>query len=195
MLDQPIHAMNRQETMVSQATDVLKHEHDAILVALKILDQISNEARQGNVTSTDVTQFLGFLREFADTCHHGKEEGLLFPAMIEAGLPADGGPISVMLSEHEQGRALVAAMVNATEPAILSMKFSETATAYADHMRAHIEKENTVLFPMADRIVAPEVMEGLVSAFDRHEEEVMGSGRHEQLHDMLKALKAKYLDS
>jgi hemerythrin-like domain-containing protein len=187
--------MNQRETMVSQAIDVLKHEHDAILKALKILDQISDGARQGSAASADVMQFLGFLREFADTCHHGKEEGLLFPAMIEAGLPADGGPISVMLSEHEQGRALVAAMANATEPAMSPAKFSEAATAYAGHMRAHIEKENTVLFPMADRIVAPEVMDGLVSAFDRHEEEVMGSGRHEQLHDMLKDLKAKYLDS
>src|SRR3546814_20343123 len=94
------------------------------------------------------------------TCHHGKEEGLLFPAMIEAGLSADGGPISVMLSEHEQGRALVAAMANATEPAMSPAKFSEAAAAYADHMRAHIEKENPVLFPMADRIVAQEVMHG-----------------------------------
>src|SRR3546814_3155276 len=83
-------------------------------------------------------------------------------------------------------------MANATEPAMSPAKFSEAAAAYADHMRAHIEKENTVLFPMADRIVAPEVMHGLVSAFDRHEEEVMGSGRHEQLHDMLKELKVKY---
>src|SRR3546814_8480944 len=83
MLDHPIHAINQRETMVSQATDVLKHEHDAILMALKILDQISGEARQGNATSADVVQFLGFLREFVDTCHHGKEEGLLFPAMIE----------------------------------------------------------------------------------------------------------------
>src|SRR3546814_2098366 len=31
MLDHPIHAINQRETMVSQATDVLKHEHDAIL--------------------------------------------------------------------------------------------------------------------------------------------------------------------
>src|SRR3546814_5145013 len=113
------------------------------------------------ISSADVVQFLGFLREFVDTCHHGKEEGLLFPAMIEAGLPADGGPVSVMLSEHEQGRALVAAMANATEPAMLPAKFSEAAAAYAGHMRAHIEKENTVLFPMADRIVAPEEMDGL----------------------------------
>src|SRR3546814_17471193 len=113
--------------MVSQATDVLKHEHDAILMAIKILDQISDEARQGNATSTDVTHFLGFLREFADTCHHGKEEGLLFPAMIEAGLSADGGPISVMLSDHDKGRALVAALANATEPATSTAKFKKTA--------------------------------------------------------------------
>lgn len=181
--------------MVSQATDVLRHEHDAILMALRILDQISNETRQGNATSTDVGQFLGFLREFADTCHHGKEEGLLFPAMIEAGLPADGGPVSIMLAEHEQGRTLVAAMAAATEPSMSPVKFSDAAAAFTHHMRTHIEQENTVVFPMADRLVAPDVLEALVSAFERHEENVMGSGRHEQLHDMLKELKAKYLDA
>src|SRR3546814_10896795 len=74
MLDHPIHAINQRETMVSQATDVLKHEHDAILMAIKILDQISDEARQGNATSTDVTQFLGFMREFADQFTPRKNE-------------------------------------------------------------------------------------------------------------------------
>jgi len=180
---------------MSQATDVLRHEHEAILMALRILEQISNQARQGTATSADIRQFLGFLREFADTCHHGKEEGLLFPAMIDAGLPADGGPVSVMLSEHERGRALVAAMADAAEPTISPTRFADAAAAYVDHMKAHIEKENTVLFPMADRVVAPEVMDGLVAAFERHEEDVMGSGRHEQLHDMLRELKVKYLDS
>ena len=178
---------------MTQATDVLKHEHDAILMALRILDQIADEARRGNVTAMDVRSFLRFLREFADTCHHGKEEGLLFPAMIEAGLPAHGGPIAVMLSEHEQGRKLVAEMTNATEPSISPKKFSEAAAAYAAHMRAHIDKENTILFPMADRLVALEVMDDLVTAFEHHEEKVMGSGRHEQLHEMLKELKVKYL--
>ncbi len=179
---------------MSQAIDVLRHEHDAILMALKILDQISDEARQGKATSADVMRFLAFLREFADTCHHGKEEGLLFPAMIAAGQPAENGPISDMLSDHAQGRTLVAAMASATEPVMSPTTFAQAATAYTDHMRAHIETENTVLFPMADRIIAPAVMDGLVSAFERHEEEVMGSGRHEQLHDMLKELKAKYLE-
>src|SRR3546814_14752985 len=99
-------------------------------MAIKILDQIPDEARQGNATSTDVTQFLGFLREFADTCHHGKEEGLLFRAMIEAGLSADGGPISVMLSENEQVRAVVRAMAHATQPEIDMLKFSQGAVVF-----------------------------------------------------------------
>lgn len=178
---------------MSEAIDVLKHEHDAILMALKILDKISDEASRGNATSADVMRFLEFLREFADTCHHGKEEGLLFPAIVEAGLPEDGGLVSAMLSEHEQGRALVAAMADAADPVISPTQFSKAAIAYAAHMRAHIEKENTILFPMADRVVASGIMDGLVSAFERHEENVMGAGRHEQLHDMLKELKAKYL--
>lgn len=62
---------------MSQATDVLRHEHDAILLVLKILDKISDEVSVGK-------------REFSDTCHYGKEEGLLFPAIIEAGRPASG---------------------------------------------------------------------------------------------------------
>lgn len=179
---------------MSQATEVLRHEHDAILMALKILDQISTEARQGNATSADILQFLGFLREFADTCHHGKEEGLLFPAMVEAGLPAHDGSVSVMLSEHEHGRALVAAMAGAIESPTSPEQFSDLAAEYAHHMRNHIEKENTEIFPMADRMVASDVMDNLVAAFELHEEEVMGAGRHDELHDMLKEMKAKYLN-
>jgi hemerythrin-like domain-containing protein len=180
---------------MSPAIDVLRHEHDAILMSLEVLNQIAEEARQGNVTSSDVLSFLDFLREFADKCHHGKEEGLLFPAMIEAGLPKETGPISVMLTEHEQGRTLVAAMAGAVHPEIKPLEFSKAATAYITHLTAHIDKENTVLFPMADRIVAQHVMESLAPAFERHEEEVIGHGRHEQLHDMLKELKSKYLRS
>ncbi|MFA7440996.1 MAG: hemerythrin domain-containing protein [Sphingomonadaceae bacterium] len=180
---------------MSQATDILKHEHDAILLALKILEKIADEVSAGKTTADNVSTFLDLLREFSDTCHHGKEEDLLFPAMIEAGLPKEGGPVSVMLSEHEEGRTLIAAMAAATRPTMKPTEFSQAATAYIAHMRQHIDKENNVLFPMADQMVDRQVLDGLVPAFDRHEEEVMGHGRHEQLHDMLKELKSKYLDS
>ncbi|MGD0266766.1 MAG: hemerythrin domain-containing protein, partial [Candidatus Methylomirabilota bacterium] len=38
-------------------------------------------------------------------CHHGKEENLLFKTMVDRGFPRQGGPIAVMLHEHETGRS------------------------------------------------------------------------------------------
>lgn len=180
---------------MSAAIDVLRHEHDAILMALRILDRIAEHAGKGTLAPADAAAFLGFLREFADKCHHGKEEGLLFPAMIEAGLPPQGGPIAMMLNEHEEGRSLVAAMGKASEPALDSKAFVAAANAYSAHLRAHIEKENTVLFPMAEQVVPAEVLDGLTERFEQYEEEVIGHGRHEELHGMLKELKARYIDA
>src|SRR6218665_3437929 len=141
-----------QEQAVSKAIEVLRHEHDAILMALDILDRIVDEAKHGKIESGDAVSFVGFLKEFADKCHHGKEEGLLFPGMIGAGTPSEGGPISVMLEEHERGRALVAAMGGASDPVLRPEAFGDAAAAYMAHLRMHIEKENTVLFPLAERI-------------------------------------------
>ncbi|MEM3061405.1 MAG: hemerythrin domain-containing protein, partial [Candidatus Bathyarchaeia archaeon] len=60
-------------------------------------------------------QVLEFIKFFADKCHHGKEEDLLFPAMEEAGIPKGGGPIGMMLTEHAMGRGYVKAMSKAAE--------------------------------------------------------------------------------
>jgi len=182
-----------QEQAVSKAIEVLRHEHDAILMALDILDRIVDAAKHGRIDSEDAVSFVGFLKEFADKCHHGKEEGLLFPAMIGAGAPTEGGPVSVMLEEHERGRALVAAMVAACDPVLRPEAFGDAAAAYTAHLRMHIEKENTELFPLAERIIDPATLEALISKFEAHEEVVIGHGRHEELHDMLKAMKSKYL--
>lgn len=175
---------------MSEAIQVLRHEHEAILMALSILDRIAADAKGGEAAPQDIAAFIGFLREFADTCHHGKEEGLLFPALLAAGLPAEGGPVAVMLSEHAHGRELVGQMAQAAD----ADAFAAAAAAYGAHMRQHIDKENNVLFVMADQMIPAETLASLHAAFEQHEEKVMGHGRHEELHAMLKELKRKYLD-
>ena len=68
---------------MSQAIDDLRHEHDAILSALDILDSVEVAARQGTAATGDLAAFISFLKEFVDKCHHGKEEGMLFPALAK----------------------------------------------------------------------------------------------------------------
>ena len=95
-------------------TEELKQEHQGILLMLRILDRVAAKIESGEKTDVDhLEQIVEFLRVFADRCHHGKEEDLLFPAMEKAGIPRERGPIGVMLMEHEEGRGYIREMADA----------------------------------------------------------------------------------
>lgn len=184
---------------MSKAIDELKHEHEAILFSLGILEKLAGAARSGEKWERkDSRELVGFLKEFADTCHHGKEEGILFPAMEKAGVQGEGGPIGAMLQEHALGRERIRGMNAALEgsrdrEAFEREAFAREATGYIELLRQHIEKENTILFPMGEKVLSSEILEGLYTGFEEHEERVMGHGRHEELHAMLAEFEKRYL--
>ena len=178
---------------MSRAIEDLLHEHEAILFALKILANINRRLETASpVDSADLSAFVGFLQEFADKCHHGKEEGLLFPALADSGVQEVADPLGVLLQEHEEGRRWMAAMSAAIGPVVDAAAFIRAAQGYAALLQSHIGKENNVLFPMAERVLSPERLESLCEAFEKHESQVIGQGRHEELHALLKSLKSKY---
>lgn len=180
---------------MSKAIDDLKHEHEAILFTLKVMGKMKAVAEKGEVPDVDdAVALVGFLKEFADKCHHGKEEGILFPALEKAGIPGEGGPIGVMLQEHERGRALIREMDQAirkrpADPAA----FAKAVDSYVQLLSRHIEKENTVLFPMGERALSREELDAIYERFEEHEEKVIGAGRHEELHSLLDDFERKYL--
>ncbi len=178
---------------MNQATQTLRHEHEAITLGLKILARMEQRVNAEQITDIqDLSTMTDFLKTFADTCHHGKEEGILFPTLKDLDPKQTQGPIQGMLDEHAQGRQLLADMQSALQPTLKINAFHEAARAYAQLLLAHIEKENTVLFPMAERLLSPEQQTQLAHAFDAHEDQVMGPGQHEALHATLKKLLAKY---
>lgn len=179
---------------MSKAIEDLKKEHEAILFTLKILDKVVTLiGKREAVSREDMSDLINFLKEFADKCHHGKEEGILFPAMVSAGVPEKGGPIGVMLSEHATGRKLISSMSTAISDNVDYDSFAKLAAEYIGLLRNHIHKENNVLFPMAEKVRSGTKLEEIFTGFKEHEEKVIGKGRHEQLHAMLGKLNEKYL--
>lgn len=181
------------------ATELLKEEHRAIKLMLSILSEVSQrlEARE-KVDPQDLSQMVEFIRVFADRCHHGKEEDLLFPALEETGVPREGGPIGVMLVEHDEGRAYVRGLAEAVaryrsgeEEA--AKEIIENAWNYVNLLTQHIDKEDNILYVIADLHLSPEKQEALVKEFERVEEEKIGAGRHEEFHQLLHHLKRTYL--
>jgi len=143
--------MSEQRT----ATGMLREEHRLILEVLEVLQRILEKGQSGEWDADAMEECVAFFRLFADACHHGKEEDLLFPELEVRGMPKDSGPIAVMLFEHRQGRALVAQMAGALEGARAGeteplARFENAARAYIQLLRGHIHKEDNVLFNMAD---------------------------------------------
>lgn len=136
----------------------LVREHDVIVRVLDALEKEATHLESGrDVRREFFLEAIAFVREFADGVHHRKEEGILFPRMAAAGIPSEGGPIGVMLREHDQGRAHIRAMNDALPEAAAGSHPSrrtliDETRAYAGLLRAHIMKENLILFPMADRV-------------------------------------------
>lgn len=175
-----------------KATQQLKDEHEAILMMLKVMEKMAQQLKQGQKgAEKDMPAVVDFLRGFADRCHHGKEEEILFPAMEGAGIPRNGGPIGVMLHEHDAGRSLIKDMSAATSD-FDPEKLAQSMQDYIELLRTHIHKENEILFKMADQHIPSQQQEDIYERFEVLEEERMGAGQHEEYHRVLKRMAAQY---
>lgn len=182
-----------------KATEQLKAEHEGIKLMLKILDKICDKLKSAQELNQEhFARILEFLKVFADKCHHGKEEELLFPAMEETGVSKEGGPIAVMLSEHNQGRGHIKGMSEAFErfkkgDCKASSRIIENGGDYIALLTQHIDKENNILFPMADKRLSETEQDKLAEEFEKLEIERIGAGKHEEFHALLHHLKETYL--
>lgn len=178
---------------MGRAIEDLRNEHNAILHVFEILDvMLENEEQAEAAQLKFAGELLNFLKIFADKCHHGKEENYLFTALETAGVPNANGPIGAMLHEHRLGRDYIAAMEAAVAQKDLA-GFRQAAHGYQQLLRAHIEKENNVLFMLADRLLDTNQQGEMFERFEAWEEQVVGHGVHEFLHAQIGEWEKAYL--
>lgn len=166
--------------MSTNVTRVMSDEHQLILRMITLVENNTTLMEQG--TFRDWPFFLDavdFIRQYADRFHHAKEEDVLFTALVDNGMPARQSPIEAMHMEHEQGRAFVRAMeagaqkAQAGEPGQIPL-IAANARGYAALLREHIDKEDHILYPLAERILPEEVRAGMLEAYDRAEAKTPG---------------------
>ena len=176
-----------------EATQMLIDEHKAIKRVLRVLMQASRDLVHGKKYPPALfEQAVDFLRTFADQCHHMKEQDILFKEMEKVGIPVEGGPLGVMLQEHDLGRALVRGIAEAI-PAY-ARGDTRAASAIADHARGfanllngHIDKEDNILYPMAEMHLDEKEMADILARFLAREREI-GDGVHQRYHHVVAEL-------
>ena len=149
----------------------LEAEHRLIETALDAMTSLLALAgRKHRLSSAPFLEFERFVHTYADEAHHAKEEFVLFPEMAKKGLPLDSGPLGCMLNEHNHGRNFCLVIgtsarlyENGDEAAYPDML--DATKAFAQLLRAHIQKEDQVLYPMALRLLGEQTLLELEQRF------------------------------
>lgn len=160
-----------------EAIDQLRGEHRVIEKAIPMLERVA-------VTFVGGDQVLEFLREFLDKCHHGKEELYLFPALVARGVPRQEGLVRELLVEHGVGRRYVKEIAGLLHPATKDENgesrhlLDAVVPELVALLREHIAKEDTQLWPLAERTLSPEDDGALLAGFAELQQNLIGERQY-----------------
>jgi len=179
-------------------TTVLKSEHQVILRVIGVLDRLMTKFESGGGLETGpLAKCVDFFRNFADACHHAKEEELLFPVLEKRGIPREQGPIGVMIYEHNLARGYTKDMGEALDAhqrgeSGAEQRFHVAARKYIELLSGHIAKEDSVLFNMGDSVMTDEDQGSLCSQFCEVGCRSFGGKNREELEQMASELEAAW---
>lgn len=176
------------------ATKNLENDHVYILRLIDVMEQMVLTV---STNLKHVEMVVNLIKKYADGFHHAKEENLLFPLLVQKGFSKEQGPIAVMLHDHTEGRNFVKGMSEMIDTikqgdASAFTELYEYMQGYISLLRAHIGKENNVLFRMADKALSPDEQKGLLKGFAAVEASEYNNGRIQRFIDEIVGLEAIY---
>jgi len=143
----------------------LMREHRLIEHMIGLMkSEVSKIAGDGKADAVFIETAVDFFRTYADRCHHGKEEDLLFAQLRGKSLSPDNEKImSELIEEHKIGRKTVRDLLDAGGrykggSAAALDEIKELLSFLIDFYPAHIIKEDkSFFFPCMDYFTKPEL--------------------------------------
>ncbi|MCK6546907.1 hemerythrin domain-containing protein [Myxococcota bacterium] len=137
-----------------QLLDDLANEHLLIEQVVGALETYALRTQTGHALPADGPAFLAFFRLYAGHFHHAKEEQVLFPALVSTEVPADRGPLAVLLHAHH----VMGKMLDDVAPLLAGQpldgpdreRLLARSRRYGAALLEHIDAERSVLFPESE---------------------------------------------
>jgi hypothetical protein len=164
---------------MSEWKELLMRDHET---TEKVFEAGERAFATGPPDPAMVRELLRYFVEYIDGCHNKKEENHLFPLIEERGVPREGGPLAVMLQEHETSKGLLAKMkplaeryVDGDSGALEELR--SVYLEYIDLLKQHFWKENDILYPMAERVLSAKDAASIVRGIEKTEQAISPDAR------------------
>ena len=147
-------------------------EHRLIERMIRVIKrEIGAMGTTGKVRPEFIDRAVDFIRAYADRCHHGKEEDILFRDLEERVLSEDHRrTVEELREEHRHARSLTAQLVAAKERYFLHDgnaldRIKTTMQELVDFYPAHIEKEDRHFFIPCMEYLSSHEQDDMLEAF------------------------------
>ena len=173
---------------------ILEKEHSVILMVVNAMRGDVEKLRKGEPVDPErVEKALDFFTNFADACHHRKEEDLYFPAAESVDGALQHIRTSEFLSEHAHFRFLLGQIREGLQGDAVSPKVAGPLSAYLASVSEHIRKENELLFAAVRPKLTDSKEQELVSGFAEVEKS-LGPNFHQTYHQIALELSGQDTD-
>ncbi|WP_029067362.1 hemerythrin domain-containing protein [Lachnobacterium bovis] len=181
--------------------EVLIKEHENIIQFTEVLKQLSVRLLEGKEIDTELLrECVDFGKNYSDKQHHGKEEKILFSVMIDKLGPVANKLIkNGMLVEHDLGRYHMTKLLKTIElyetdkSSEIKIQLICHATGYADLLKRHVDKENSVVYTFAERMLSEEDKELVNKETEMFEKEAAENKVQEKYLGWLKDQSERFL--
>ncbi|MBI2046852.1 hemerythrin domain-containing protein [Candidatus Pacearchaeota archaeon] len=147
------------------AVQILSGEHENILKIAEALNKECDALESGKKLNTDFfSKAIEFIRGYADRFHHAKEEDILFKELCRLDAKMHCNPVEQMLYEHNLGRNFVKGMEEGLKEGN-NGRIIENARRYSQLIQEHINKEDNILYPMAEEALSEKAKESILKKF------------------------------
>ncbi len=152
-------------------------EHRLIERMIKVMDFKLREMKAGRKADTAfIDKAVDFIRTYADRCHHGKEEDILFRELKKRPIAEDHGRImEELIEEHREGRKITGELVEANARYLAGDSKAledilQCIQTLVDFYPGHIEKEDKHFFIPVMRYFSKDEQDAMLKegyAFDQ----------------------------
>ncbi len=169
-------------------------EHRIIEEGVKLMEGEAGRIGNGESPDAGLIRFLtDFFHTYADICHHGKEEDILFSRLKEKDMSGQHKDMmESLVQEHERSRENIGKLKHALEKheqgdndaaGEIQAILKKMAELYPEHIR----KEDKEFFIPCMNYFSEEEQEDLVKAFREADRKLI----HEKYRQDLKSIKAR----
>jgi len=171
----------------------LAHEHRVIERLIAVMrEKLELLREEGRVDPTFVVVATDFIRTYADRCHHGKEEDILFRDLAEKDLSEPvAEAMQDLIQEHVYGREVTGRLVQANaayaagDTSVLP-QIESAMQQLVDFYPRHIEKEDQHFFKDCLEYLTPEEQQSMLLEYDEFDRELV----HEKYRAVVESLEA-----